>query len=113
MAVTDANYGIGYASYLQNRADAGRIWHSSGPVEPGNHPMPHEQTLSIAQAADQLKVRTDYVHELVRKGRLTFIGGDRLDAGEVARLAILMDKLRSNGIATMVQIVEDGGSLDK
>jgi hypothetical protein len=113
MAITDANYGTGCASYLQNRADVGRIWHSS--ASPGCEviPMSQEQTLSIAQAAERLKVRADYVHELVRKGRLTFIGGDRLDEGEVTRLAILMDKLRSKGIATMVQIVEDGGSLDK
>lgn len=74
--------------------------------------MSQEQTLSIAQAAEQLKVRTDYVHELVRKGRLTFIGGDRLDAGEVAKLAVLMEKLRGNGIATLVQIVDEKGGLE-
>jgi len=74
--------------------------------------MAQEQTLSIAQAAERLKVRTDYVHELVRKGRLTFIGGDRLDEGEVAKLAVLMEKLRGKGIATLVQIVDEKGGLE-
>lgn len=112
MAVTDANYGTGFACYLQNQADAGRIWHSSLPQALEVMPMSQEQTLSIAQAAEQLKVRTDYVHELVRKGRLTFIGGDRLDASEVTKLAVLMEKLRGNGIATLVQIVDEKGGLE-
>lgn len=74
--------------------------------------MSQQPTLSIAEAAKRLRVRTDYVHELVRKGRLMFIGGDRLDAAEVAKLGILMDKLRHNGIATLVQIVDEKGNLD-
>lgn len=68
-----------------------------------------QQLFSITQTAERLRVRPDYVRELVRKNRLTFIHGEQLDAAQVERLARLMDKLRNNGIATLVQIVEDGG----
>ena len=68
-----------------------------------------QQLLSITQTAERLKVRADYVRELVKKQRLTFIHGEQLDAAQVEKLAKLMDKLRHNGIATLVQIVEDGG----
>lgn len=112
MAVTDANYGTGFSRYLQNQVGPERIWHSSAPKSTGNPFMIKEQTLGIAQAAEILKVRTDYIHELVRKGRLTFTGGDRLDAAEVAKLGVLMDKLRNQGIATLVQIVDEKGGLE-
>ena len=68
-----------------------------------------QQLLSITQTAERLKVRPDYVRELVKKQRLSFIHGEQLDAAQVEKLAKLMDKLRHNGIATLVQIVEDGG----
>lgn len=60
--------------------------------------------LSIAEAAERLQVRPSYIHELVAKGRLSFVGAQALDAGEVDRLAQLMKKLRSEGIATLVNI---------
>lgn len=62
------------------------------------------QLLSVTQTAERLRVRPDYVRELVAKGRLTFIHGEQLDAAEVEQLAKLMDKLRKNGIATLVEI---------
>jgi hypothetical protein len=68
-----------------------------------------QQLLSITQTAERLRVRPDYVRELVRKKRLTFIHGEQLDAGEVEKLARLMDKLRHNGIATLVKIVDEKG----
>ena len=71
-----------------------------------------QQLLSIAQTAERLRVRPDYVRELVRKQRLTFIHGEQLDAVQVEQLAKLMDKLRHKGLATLVQIVDDKGQLD-
>lgn len=68
-----------------------------------------QQLLSITQTAERLRVRPDYVRELVSKQRLTFIHGEQLDALQVEKLAKLMDKLRNNGIATLVQIIEEGG----
>jgi uncharacterized phage-associated protein len=62
------------------------------------------QLLSISQTAERLRVRPDYVRELVAKKRLNFIHGEQLDAAQVEQLARLMDKLRKNGIATLVEI---------
>ncbi|AQT61022.1 hypothetical protein [Cellvibrio sp. PSBB023] len=62
------------------------------------------QLLSITQTAERLRVRPEYVHELVAKKRLEFIHGEQLDAAQVERLALLMEKLRKNGIATLVEI---------
>lgn len=62
------------------------------------------QLLSITQTAERLRVRPEYVRELVAKKRLEFIHGDQLDAAQVERLALLMEKLRKNGIATLVEI---------
>jgi cell division FtsZ-interacting protein ZapD len=71
-----------------------------------------QQLLSVTQAAERLRVRPEYVQELVKKQRLTFIQGEQLDADQVEKLATLMDKLRNNGIATLVQIVDEKGSLE-
>lgn len=68
------------------------------------------QLLSIQQTAERLKVREEYVYELVKKNRLNFIHGEQLDAVQVERLAKLMDNLRHQGIATLVQIINDGGT---
>lgn len=62
------------------------------------------QLLSITQTAKRLGVRPDYVRTLVAKKRLEFIHGEQLDAAQVERLALLMDKLRTNGISTLVNI---------
>lgn len=62
------------------------------------------QLLSITQTAERLRVRPEYVRQLVAKKRLTFIQGEQLDAAEVERLKILIDKLRQQGIATLVEI---------
>ena len=62
------------------------------------------QLLSITQTAERLRVRPEYVRQLVAKKRLDFIHGEQLDAEQVERLAQLMEKLRSNGIATLVEI---------
>ena len=37
-----------------------------------------QQLLSITQTAERLRVRPDYVRELVKKQRLTFIHGEQL-----------------------------------
>ena len=66
------------------------------------------QLLSITQTAERLSVRPEYVRELVKKQRLTFIHGEQLDAAQVEQLAKLMEKLRSNGIATLVEITAAG-----
>ena len=52
------------------------------------------QLLSITQTAERLRVRPEYVRELVAKKRLEFIHGEQLDAAQVERLALLMEKLR-------------------
>lgn len=62
------------------------------------------QTLSLQQAAQRLKVRPKTIHEFVAKKRLRFVGEELLDANEVEKLALLMDKLRTDGIATLVKI---------
>lgn len=70
------------------------------------------QLLSVTQTAERLRVRPDYVRELVAKKRLTFIHGEQLDAAEVEQLAKLMDKLRKNGIATLVEITAQNDKFD-
>ena len=70
------------------------------------------QLLSITQTAERLRVRPEYVRQLVAKKRLTFIHGEQFDAAQVEQLARLMEKLRSNGIATMVEITAAGEKLD-
>jgi hypothetical protein len=67
------------------------------------------QLLSVTQTAERLRVRPEYIYELVGKKRLTFIHGEQLDAVQVEKLAKLMDKLRANGIATLVNITDEGG----
>ncbi|HWV14354.1 MAG TPA: hypothetical protein VN030_02900 [Cellvibrio sp.] len=62
------------------------------------------KTLSLQQAAERLKVRPKTIHEFVAKKRLRFIGKELLDADEVEKLALLMEKLRADGIATLVNI---------
>lgn len=64
--------------------------------------------LSITQTAERLRVRPEYVRELVAKKRLNFTHGEQLDAAEVEQLARLMEKLRKNGIATLVEITAQG-----
>jgi hypothetical protein len=67
--------------------------------------------LTIAQTAERLRVRPAYVRELVAKGRLNMTQDENFDATEVERLAQLMDKLRGEGLAALVQITDD--KLDK
>ncbi len=66
------------------------------------------QLLSITQTAERLRVRPEYVRELVAKKRLSFTHGEQLDAAQVEQLARLMEKLRKNGIATLVEITAQG-----
>lgn len=70
------------------------------------------QLLSITQTAERLRVRPEYVRELVKKQRLEFIHCEQLDAAQVEQLAKLMEKLRSNGIATLVEITAAGDKLN-
>lgn len=66
-----------------------------------------QQLLSIPQTAKRLRVRPSYVRELVAKGRLQFVHGEQLDAAEVEHLAQLMNKLRGEGLAALVQITDE------
>ncbi len=61
-------------------------------------------TMSLQQAAQRLRVRPQTIHEFVAKERLHFVGYELLDADEVEKLGHLMDKLRTKGIATLVDI---------
>ena len=72
-----------------------------------------QQLLSVTQTAKRLRVRPSYVRELVVKGRLQFVHGEQLDAVEVERLAQLMNKLRGEGLAALVQITDDKLDDDK
>jgi hypothetical protein len=65
-----------------------------------------QQLLSITQTAERLRVRPEYVRQLVAKGRLTFIHGEQLEANQVERLARLMNRLRGEGLAALVEITE-------
>ncbi len=71
------------------------------------------QLLSLTQTAERLRVRPEYVRELVAKQRLSFIHGEQFDAAQVEKLARLMEKLRQNGIATLVEITAAGDKLDQ
>lgn len=70
------------------------------------------QLLSITQTAERLRVRPEYVRELVAKNRLSFTHGEQLDAAQVEQLAKLMEKLRKNGIATLVEITAQGDKIE-
>lgn len=63
-----------------------------------------ESLISLEEAAIRLRVRPAYVVELVKKGRLRFADNRQLVASEVDKLAELMNKLRNQGIATLVDI---------
>lgn len=63
-----------------------------------------EILISLEEAASRLQVRPAYVHELVKKGRLDFAADQQLVASEVDKLAALMNRLRNQGIATLVDI---------
>lgn len=69
--------------------------------------------LSVTQTAERLRVRPEYVHELVAKGRLSFSHGEQLDATDVEKLALLMEKLRKKGIAALVDITAQGDRIDQ
>lgn len=71
------------------------------------------QLLSITQTAERLRVRPEYVRELVAKKRLSFTHGEQLDAAQVEQLARLMEKLRQNGIATLVEITAASEKLEE
>lgn len=60
--------------------------------------------ISLEDAANRLRVRPAYVRELVNKGRLHLTHDQQLVATEVDKLAQLLNKLRSEGIATLVDI---------
>lgn len=60
--------------------------------------------ISLEEAAGRLQVRPAYVKELVKKGRLSFVDDQQLVAADVDKLAELMNKLRNQGIATLVDI---------
>lgn len=61
-------------------------------------------TLNLHQAAQRLNVRPQTIRDFVAKSRLHYVDTDLFDAEEVEKLALLMDKLRTNGLATLVEI---------
>lgn len=63
-----------------------------------------ESLISLEEAAIRLRVRPAYVENLVKKGRLKFVDNRQLVESEVDKLAELMNKLRNQGIATLVDI---------
>jgi hypothetical protein len=65
--------------------------------------MPQE-LLSVTQTAERLGVSKKYVQVLVTKKRLELVHGEQFNAQAVDQLAQLMNKLRHNGIATLVEI---------
>ncbi len=65
-----------------------------------------KETLSLAETARHLQASEDFVATMVRKQRLTPRAGNRFDATEVEALAALLARLRSGGIATMVDVAD-------
>ena len=67
-----------------------------------------QQLLTLNQTAERLRVRPAFVRELALKQRLSFTSDQRLEASQVEKLALLMDKLRHRGLASLVDIVAEG-----
>ena len=65
-----------------------------------------QDTLSLAETAEHLQASEDFVATMVRKQRLTPLDNNRFDAAEVRALAELLARLRSGGIATMVDVAD-------
>jgi hypothetical protein len=67
--------------------------------------------LTLTQSAERLGVRPSYVNALVEKKRLKLIDNELFEESEVERLATLMNKLRHQGIVTLVNIADkDSGN---
>ena len=62
------------------------------------------ELISIEQAARRLGVSRQFVLTMVGKGRLSPVGVDQLAVAEVDALKTLVDKLKADGIAAMVNI---------
>jgi hypothetical protein len=61
-----------------------------------------EEYIRIEEAARRLSVSPEFVRQMIVKGRLDTHGEDLLAAGQVAELGRLMERLRGQGIAAMV-----------
>lgn len=61
-------------------------------------------TLSLTETCQRLSASEDFVATMVQKQRLTPLPGYRFDAAEVESLAELLQRLRTGGIATMVDV---------
>ena len=70
-----------------------------------------QELLSVSQAGKRLGVSEKYVHVLVTKQGLV-LQGNQFIAQDVDKLAQLMNKLRQNGIATLVDIVAANKSVN-
>lgn len=58
--------------------------------------------IDIEEAAARLSVSQGFIRQMIAKGRLTPDSEGRLAADQVAALKGLMERLRGQGIATMV-----------
>ncbi|HEY7883801.1 MAG TPA: hypothetical protein VIC08_02525 [Cellvibrionaceae bacterium] len=63
--------------------------------------------IDVAMAAKRLGVSREFVNTMIDKGRLTLLPDKRLSLTEVDKLAVLVAKLREQGIATMVSAAGD------
>ena len=63
--------------------------------------------IDVAMAAKRLSVSRAFVNTMIAKERLTLLPDKRLRLSEVDELAVLVAKLREQGIATMVSAAEE------
>ena len=61
-----------------------------------------KEYIDIEEAAAQLSVSERFIRQMIAKGRLTPDGENRLLTDQVVELGSLMERLRGQGIATMV-----------
>lgn len=61
-----------------------------------------KEYIDIDEAAARLSVSQGFIRQMIAKGRLTPDGENRLAADQVMALGRLMERLRGQGIATMV-----------
>lgn len=63
-----------------------------------------KETLSLTETARHLQVSEDFVAIMIQRGRLTPLPDKRFDTAEVEALAALLGRLRTSGIASMIEI---------
>lgn len=66
-----------------------------------------KEYIDMEEAAVRLSVSEGFIEQMVAKGRLTPDEKNRLAADQVAELGRLMERLRGQGIAAMINAVGD------